>query len=132
LDYPIPRLQASLDVCAHIPLTLWVSTFYVVHGNEHIGTHDAIHNTFATIVRNVGFHMGQEQLHVFFSTTFSFSYQRVNIMFTKDGIRTLADVVIVNPMQADLLPQFCTTQKFVTFDAIQAKEKSYCIRHPTD
>jgi hypothetical protein len=119
-------------MCAHIPLTLWVSTFYVVHGNEHIGTHDAIRNTFATIVRNVSFHMGQEQLHVFFSTTFNFSYQRVDIMLTKNGICILADVVIVNPMQADLLPQFCATQKFVIFDAIQAKEKSYHIQHPTD
>jgi hypothetical protein len=24
------QLQASFDVCAHIPSTLWVSTFYVV------------------------------------------------------------------------------------------------------
>ncbi len=30
LDYPIPQLQTSLDVCAHIPSTLWVSTFYIV------------------------------------------------------------------------------------------------------
>jgi len=29
-DYPIPQLQASLDVCAHIPSTLWVSTSYIV------------------------------------------------------------------------------------------------------
>jgi len=30
LDYPIPQLQVSLDVCAHIPLTLWIFIFYVV------------------------------------------------------------------------------------------------------
>jgi hypothetical protein len=30
LDYPIPQLQAPFDVCVHIALTLWVSTFYVV------------------------------------------------------------------------------------------------------
>jgi hypothetical protein len=30
LDYPILQLQASVDVCAHIPLILWVSTSYVV------------------------------------------------------------------------------------------------------
>jgi hypothetical protein len=29
-----------------------------VHGNEHIGTHDAICNTFAAIAQDVGFHMG--------------------------------------------------------------------------
>jgi hypothetical protein len=30
LDYPILQLQASFNVCAHIPLTLWVSISYVV------------------------------------------------------------------------------------------------------
>ncbi len=30
LHYPIPQLQASLDVYAHIPSTLWVSTSYVL------------------------------------------------------------------------------------------------------
>jgi hypothetical protein len=30
LDYPILQLQASLDVCVHIPLTLWVSTSSIV------------------------------------------------------------------------------------------------------
>ncbi len=30
LDYPILQLHASFDVCAHIPLTLWGSTSYVV------------------------------------------------------------------------------------------------------
>jgi hypothetical protein len=29
-----------------------------VHGNERIGTHDAIHDTFATIAQDVGFHVG--------------------------------------------------------------------------
>jgi hypothetical protein len=41
------------------------------HGNRHIGTHDAIHNTFAAIVRDASFHMGREQLHALFSTTFN-------------------------------------------------------------
>jgi hypothetical protein len=30
LDYPISQWQASLDVCAHIPSTLWVFTPYIV------------------------------------------------------------------------------------------------------
>ncbi len=41
---------------------------HCVHGNERIGTHDAIRDTFVAIVRDVGFHVGQEQLHVFFQT----------------------------------------------------------------
>jgi hypothetical protein len=46
-------------------------------------------------------------------------------MFTKDGIRTLGNIVIANPMQVDLLPQFCVIQGFITSDATQAKERRY-------
>jgi hypothetical protein len=46
-------------------------------------------------------------------------------MFTKDGIRTLADIVIVDPTQVDLLPRSCTTQNFATSNATLAKENSY-------
>jgi hypothetical protein len=34
-------------------------------------------------------------------------------MFTKNDIRILANIVIVDPTQADLLPQSCKTQGFV-------------------
>jgi hypothetical protein len=44
---------------------------HYAHGNEHTKTHDAIHDTFATIVRDVGFHKGQKQLHALRSTTFN-------------------------------------------------------------
>jgi hypothetical protein len=30
LGLPHPLMQASFDMCAHIPLTLWVSIFYVM------------------------------------------------------------------------------------------------------
>ncbi len=53
-------------------------------------------------------------------------------MFTKDNIRALGDIVIVDPMQVDLLPQFCAIQGFVTFDVTQANERSYRNRHPID
>jgi len=53
-------------------------------------------------------------------------------VLTKDGIRTLANVVIVDPTQADLLPQSCAIQGFVTFNAAQAKERNYRNRHPCD
>jgi hypothetical protein len=44
------------------------------HGNKHTGTHDAICNTFVAIEWDAGFHMGQEQLHVFPLTTFNSSH----------------------------------------------------------
>jgi hypothetical protein len=68
-----------------------------VHDNKRIGTHDAIHDTFATITRNASFHMGREQLHVLSSTTFNSSRRQINIVLTKDGIHTLVNIVIVDP-----------------------------------
>jgi hypothetical protein len=53
-------------------------------------------------------------------------------VFTKDGIRTLANIVIVNPMQANLFPWSCATQGFDALDVAQAKERSYCNQQPID
>jgi hypothetical protein len=38
-------------------------------------------------------------------------------MFIKDDIRTLVEVVIVDPTRTDLLFQSCTTQVFVVSNA---------------
>ncbi len=53
-------------------------------------------------------------------------------MFTKDGICILADIIIVNSMQANLFLRSCAIQKFVISDAAQAKEKNYHNQHPTN
>jgi hypothetical protein len=71
-----------------------------IHGVEHIGIHDIICDTFVNIASNISFHMGWEQLHVFFSTMFNSFRWRFGI----DGIHTLADIVIADPMQVDLFP----------------------------
>jgi hypothetical protein len=52
-----------------------IDLLHCAHGNERTRTHDVIHDTFVTIVQNVGFHMGREQLHVLPSTTFKSSRQ---------------------------------------------------------
>jgi hypothetical protein len=70
--------------------------------------------------------MGEEQLHVPPSTTFNSFRQRINIVLTKDGIRTLADVVIIDSMQV------YSIQGFATSNVAQTKERSYRTQHPTD
>jgi hypothetical protein len=93
------------------------------HGNERIGTHNVVHDTFAAIARNVGFHVGRKQLHALPSTTFNSSCQQIDIVLTKDGIYTLTDVVIANPTRADLLSQSYTIQGFDASDVAQAKKR---------
>ncbi len=68
---------------------------------------------------------GENNYMCFLQNTFNFSYQWVDIMLTKDDICVLVDVVMVDPTQANLLPQSYTTQGFVASDAVQAKEQSY-------
>jgi hypothetical protein len=56
--------------------------------------------------------MGQEQLHEFFSTTFNLSYRQVDIVLTKDSILTLVEIVIIDPMRVDLLPDLAQLKDF--------------------
>jgi hypothetical protein len=70
------------------------------------------------------FHVGQEQLHVFLSNMFNPFCWQVNIVFTKDGIHTLANVVIIDLMWVDLFPQFCATQRFVASNVVQTKKRT--------
>jgi hypothetical protein len=52
-------------------------------------------------------------------------------VLTKNGIRTLTNIVIANSTRTDLLPWSCATQGFVVSNAIQAEERSYHNWHPT-
>jgi hypothetical protein len=81
-----------------------IHLLHCAHGNEHTRTNDAIRDAFADIVWNTGFHVGREQIHVLPSTMFNSFCEWVNIVLTKDGIRTLANIVIANPTWGDLLP----------------------------
>jgi hypothetical protein len=99
------------------------------HGNERIGTHDEVHYTFVTIVWDVSFHVRRKQLHALPLTILNPSHQRIDIMFTKDEICTLVDIIIIDPTHTDPLPWSYTTQGFVAFDAVQVLKKSYHNRH---
>ncbi len=109
-----------------------IHLLHCVHGNERTRTHDVIHNTFVAIAWDVSFHMGRKQLHVLNSNMFNFAHRRVDIVLTKDGIRTLVNVVIANPTRANLLPWSCATRGFVTSNATQTEKQSYRDRHLTN
>jgi hypothetical protein len=63
---------------------------------------------------------------------FNSSYQQIDILLTKDDIHTLVNIVIANPTWAYLLPRSWATQRFVTLNTTQAKERSYCDQHTID
>ncbi len=118
-------------MCTHPIDPLVIHFLCCAHGNKCTWTHDVICDAFVTIVQNDCFHIRQEQLHVFLSPMLKSSHRQVDILFTKNGIRTLIYIVIINPMHVYLLPQSCTIQRF-TSNATQAKKKSYHNQQPTD
>ncbi len=54
-------------VCTHAINLMDIHLLCCAHGIELTGAHDVIHDTFAAIVQDANFHVGQEQLHLFFS-----------------------------------------------------------------
>ncbi len=121
---PHPSIAGiSRCMCTHPIDTMSIYLLHCTHGNKHTRTHDAVCDTFVTIMRDVVFYMGWEQLQVFPSTMFNSSCWRINIVFTKNGIHTLVDVVIADSTQANLFPWSYATQRFVAFNVAQAKKK---------
>jgi hypothetical protein len=101
-------------------------------GNERTKTHDVIHDTFVAITRDVSFHVGREQLHVFPSITFNSFRQQIDIVLTKYSICTVVNIVIVNPTRTDLFLRSCVIQRFVTLMQLKPKKKNYHNQHSTD
>ncbi len=117
LELPHPSIVSILRcVCTHPINPMGFHLLHCVHCNKCTWTHDVVRNTFVTIMWDVDFHKGWEQLHALSSNTFNYSRWQVDIVLTKDGIHTLIDVVIADPTQANLLPKSWATQGFVTYD----------------
>jgi hypothetical protein len=51
-------------------------------------------------------------------------------VLAKNGIHTLADIIIANPMKANLFLWSCAIQGSIVFDVIQTKKESYHINTP--
>jgi hypothetical protein len=60
-------------------------------------------NAFAFIVKDAGFHVLRQQTHVFSSPTFQSSRWQVDIVVSMDGIWMLVNIVIINPIRANLV-----------------------------
>ncbi len=80
-----------------------IHLFRYTHGGERTIYHDVVRDAFAYIMKHVGFHVFWEQTHIFLPFSFQSFHWWVNIILSIDGIRTLADVIIVDPSQAYLV-----------------------------
>jgi hypothetical protein len=91
-------------MCAHPIDPIGIHPLHCAHDNECTRTHDVVHNTIGAITQDVNFRMGRKQLHAFPLTIFNSFHRQVNIVFIKNGIRILVNIVIVYPLCANLLP----------------------------
>jgi hypothetical protein len=73
----------------------------------------------------------KKKVHVFPSKNFNSYHQQVNIIFTKDEVRTLVTLITIKPTQVDILVQSYSIQVFIASKAIHIKERSYRDQHPT-
>jgi hypothetical protein len=90
-------VHTSHQLYGYPPLTLcsWQQTHWNPWCNsQHLGA----------IAQDVNFHMGQQQLHALLSITSNSFHRRIDIVFSKDGICTLVEIVIVDPKQPNFLP----------------------------
>jgi hypothetical protein len=67
------------------------------HDGEWITSHDVAQDVFASIVKDVRFHVLHEHIRVLLLPSFQFFHWWVDIVLLANGICTLADMVIVNP-----------------------------------
>jgi hypothetical protein len=82
----LPHLSSTCIlqcVCTHPINPMGIHLLCCAHGNECTWTHDVIRDTFVAIVRDVGFHVGQEQIHVFLLNMFNSSCWRLNMCSPK-------------------------------------------------
>jgi hypothetical protein len=109
-----------------------------------MATHDAIQNSFASIVRDEKFHVLCEQNTPFLVVisliitmmtgyyVYSRWYLHFGIVFMVDGICTLTDVIIVDLIHPHLVLQVFFFLGMVATITTQTKVVSYCNRHLKD
>lgn len=77
--------------------------FRCSHGWEWITSHNAIRDVFASIMRNARFHVSCEQINVLLPPSVQFPWGWVDIMLSIDGTCIWVDMVIADPIQANLV-----------------------------
>jgi hypothetical protein len=102
-----------------------IHLFRYTHGGERIVSHDVVRDAFASITKDVRFHVLREQTHNLSTPSFQFSCRQVNIVCKVDDICTLVDVIIVGIIQANLLSQMIFSRGLAASLVAQVKERFY-------
>ncbi len=91
-------------ICTHPIDPMDIHLLRCVCDNKHIETHDVICDTLLPLCMMLASRWVENNYMHFPSNMFNSFRQQVDIVFTKDDICTLVDIIIVDPTWMDLLP----------------------------
>jgi len=130
LPHPL-ALGVTHCICGE-PLDL-VGTHFLCycHGGEWTTFHNVIWVAFASIAKDVRFHISHDQTHVLPPPSFPSFHQWVDIVLPISCTATLALVVITNPTWVDLVFRIVSSHEVAMIVAILAKEGLYHDWHLT-
>ncbi len=130
LSHPLV-LGVSHYICSQPLDPMGIHLFRCAHGEEKMASHDVVQIVFVTIVKIAGFHVSQKKIHVISPLALQSSRHRIDIVLLINGVRTLVNVIITNPIWVDLVSRvalFCGVTVTIT---TQAKDGLHCDRFPT-
>ncbi|CAM6102357.1 unnamed protein product [Calypogeia fissa] len=122
----------SSCVCGHPLDPVGIHILRCSHGSERTATHDDIHDVLAAITRDAGYHVSTEQTHVLLAVDGIPDRRRADIVFSRAGVRALADVVVADPTGASMVSSAAHIPGHATSHTARLKEETYAVRHGGD
>ncbi|CAM6114091.1 unnamed protein product [Calypogeia fissa] len=104
LGHPHPGLLGQPSyVCGHTLDPMGTHILRCSHGSEWTATHDDLCNVLAAMARDTSYHVSTEHTHVLLAVDDIPDQRWANIVFSRDGVWALADVVVVDSIGANMV-----------------------------
>ncbi|CAM6086720.1 unnamed protein product [Calypogeia fissa] len=133
LGLPHPGLLGQpACVCGHSLDPVGTHILRCSHGSERTATHDDLRDVLAAIAQDAGYHVSTEQTHVLPAVGGIPDRRRADIVFSRAGVQSLADVVVADPTGASMVSSAAHISGHAASHAARFKEEAYAIRHPGD
>ncbi|CAM6100549.1 unnamed protein product [Calypogeia fissa] len=84
------------------------------------------------IHRDAGYHVSTEQTHVLLVIDGIPDRRWADIVFSRAGVRSLADMVVADPTGASMVSSAAHIPGHAASHVARLKEEAYAIRHPGD
>ncbi|CAM6087761.1 unnamed protein product [Calypogeia fissa] len=97
-----------------------------------MATHDDLRDVLAAIARDTRYYVSTEQTHVLPVVDGIPDRRRADIVFSRAGVRALADVVVADPTGASMVSSAAHIPGHAASHAARLKEEAYAVRHSGD